>query len=149
MRDLAVDEEVEIDLGASPDVSVRVVRDRVDGDSAREHVEISNARPAEIQFELRLQLREGTRVVRADHSMGTKNGRPIFRLTIPAHAVQRCATRRSAPPVELQSHGLNYVGGGDCVRRRMKGVRYGESASTACTPSSRWPTQAPPRASTA
>ena len=98
MRDLAVDEEVEINLGASPDVSVRVVKDRVDGDSASEHVEISNARPAEIQFELRLQLREGTRVVRADHSMGSKNGRPIFRLTIPADdaATVRYQTQRAA-----------------------------------------------------
>jgi hypothetical protein len=98
MRDLAVDEEVEINLGASPDVSVRVVRDRVNGDSASEHVDISNARAAEIQFELRLQLREGTRVVRVDHSMGTKNGRPILRLTIPAHAgaTVRYQTQRAA-----------------------------------------------------
>jgi hypothetical protein len=98
MRDLAVDEEVEINLGASPDVWVSVVRDRVDRDSASEHVDISNAHPAQIRFELRLQLREGTRVVRADHSMGTKNGRPIFRLTIPAHAsaTVRYQTRRAS-----------------------------------------------------
>jgi hypothetical protein len=86
MRDLAVDEEVEINLGASPDVAVRVVKDRVNGNSASEHVEISNARAAQIRFELRLQLRAGTRLVRADHSIETKNGRPIFRLSIPAHA---------------------------------------------------------------
>ena len=98
LRDLAVDEEVEINLGASPEVSVRVVKDRVNGDSASGHVEISNAHPAQIQFELRLQLREGTRLVRADHSMGTKNGRPIFRLTIPAHAsaTVRYQTQRAA-----------------------------------------------------
>ena len=98
MRDLAVDEEVEINLGASPEVSVRVVKDRVNGDSTSGHVEISNAHPAQIQFELRLQLREGTRLVRADHSMGTKNGRPIFRLTIPAHAsaTVRYQTQRAA-----------------------------------------------------
>ena len=98
MRDLAVDEEVEINLGASPDVSVRVVKDRADRDAASEHVDISNARPAEIQFELRLQPRAGSRVVRADHSMGTKNGRPIFHLTIPAHAsaTVRYQTQRTA-----------------------------------------------------
>ncbi len=98
MRDLAVDEEVEINLGASPDVSVRVVKDRVNGDSASEHVEINNARAAQIQFELRLQLREGTRLIRADHSMGTKNGRPVFRLTVPAHASStvRYQTQRAA-----------------------------------------------------
>jgi hypothetical protein len=48
-------------------------------------VEVSNARAAEIRFELRLRLPDGGRVVRADHPLGTKNGRPIFRLTIPAN----------------------------------------------------------------
>ncbi len=98
MRDLAVDEEVEINLGASPEVSVRVVKDRVNGAAASAHVEVSNAQPAQIQFELRLQLREGTRLVGADHSPGTKNGRPIFRLTIPPHAsaTVRYQTQRDA-----------------------------------------------------
>jgi hypothetical protein len=81
MRDLAVDEEVEIDMGASPDVRVTSVRE---ADSNR--VEISNARDAEIHFELKLRLHEGSRVIHADHSFGNKNGRPIFLLTIPAHA---------------------------------------------------------------
>jgi len=49
------------------------------------HVDVSNARATEIHFELRLRLPEGGRVVRADHPVGTKNGRPIFRLTIPAN----------------------------------------------------------------
>ena len=75
MHDLAVDEEVEINLGDSPAVEVTARKDRV---------EISNARATEIHFELRLQLPEGGRVVHADHAVGTKNGRPIFRLTIPA-----------------------------------------------------------------
>jgi hypothetical protein len=76
MRDLAIDEEVEINLGDSPDVQVAAGANRVD---------ISNARAAEIQFELRLRLPAGARVVRADHALGARNGRPIFRLTIPAH----------------------------------------------------------------
>jgi len=76
MRDLAVDEEVEIDLGDSSDVEVTAGIDRVD---------ISNARPREIQFELRLRPPEGGRIVHADHALGTKNGRPIFRLKIPAN----------------------------------------------------------------
>jgi hypothetical protein len=49
----------------------------------RRDVEVSNARRSEIQFELRRQLPDGGRVVRADHAMGEKNGRPIFRLTLP------------------------------------------------------------------
>jgi len=48
-------------------------------------VEVSNARAAGIDFELRLRLPEGARVVRADHSVGAKNGRPIFRFKVPAN----------------------------------------------------------------
>ncbi len=106
LRDLAVDEEVEIDMGDSPDVQVTAAKEKATIDPARthelplvpgvlhlrsaqveavNHVDISNARRTEIQFELRLRLPEGGRVVRADHRSGIKNGRPIFRLTIPAN----------------------------------------------------------------
>jgi hypothetical protein len=106
LRDLAVDEEVEINLGDSPDVQVTAVKEKTVIDPSRakllplvpgvvalrstqiDHVNrvaVSNARGADIQFELRLRLPEGGRVVRADHPLGTKNGRPIFRLTIPAN----------------------------------------------------------------
>jgi hypothetical protein len=89
LRDLAVEEEVEIDMGVSSDVQLTVVRERTGTDSAKvaggNRVDISNARATDIQFELRLRLPEGSRIARADHSVGTKNGRPIFRLTIPAN----------------------------------------------------------------
>lgn len=105
LRDLAVDEEVEIDMGESSDVQVASQGGKT-GDSAHaetlpqvpgilrlrpadvgavNHVDVSNARSTEIHFELRLRLPEGGRVVRADHPLSTKNGRPIFRLTIPAN----------------------------------------------------------------
>jgi hypothetical protein len=74
-------------MGASPDVHVTSVRE---ADSRRsefsQRVEISNARDAEIQFELKLRLQDGARIIHADHPLGNKNGRPIFQLTIPAHA---------------------------------------------------------------
>jgi hypothetical protein len=103
VRDLAVDEEVEIDMGLSPDVEVTVVnekttiepqRRRVRLDDAR--VEVSNARASSIQFELRLQLPAGARVIHADHPLSSKNGRPLFRLTIPANqtATVRYQTQR-------------------------------------------------------
>jgi hypothetical protein len=108
LRDLAVNEEVEIDMGEAPDVQVALVKENTTIDPGRgrvvppvplvpgvstlrsvrvnevARVEVSNARAAEIRFELRLRLPDGGRVVRADHPLGTKNGRPIFRLTIPA-----------------------------------------------------------------
>ena len=106
LRDLAVDEEVEIDMGESSDVQVTAAKEKTTIDPARtrelplvpgvlklrsaevdavNHVDVSNARATELHFELRLKLPEGGRVVRADHPVGTKNGRPIFRLTIPAN----------------------------------------------------------------
>jgi hypothetical protein len=105
VHDLAVDEDVEFDLGPRADVRIRAVKERAGIDTAHarvlplvpgvslrsvrvsdvERVEISNARGSDIQFELRLQLPDGARVVRADHALSPKNGRPVFRLVIPAN----------------------------------------------------------------
>lgn len=105
MHDIAVGEEVEIDAGLSADVQVKVTAEqtRVDSEHVKmlplvpglrlrsvkitdiERVEISNASTSGIQFELKLQLPEGGRVFRADHPLGTKNGRPVFRLQVPAN----------------------------------------------------------------
>jgi hypothetical protein len=103
LRDIAVDEEIEIDMGVSPDVQVSAVNEKNTIDSAEmlplvpgvslrsvkigaaNRVAISNARTSGIQFELRLQIEAGARVVRADHALGAKNGRPIFRLNVPAN----------------------------------------------------------------
>jgi hypothetical protein len=104
LRDIATDEEVEINMGESPDVQVTAKKEKVSVDpaadmlplvpgvslrsvklSAANRVAISNARATKVQFELRLQLPAGARVVRADHALGTKNGRPIFRLDVPAN----------------------------------------------------------------
>jgi hypothetical protein len=105
LRDTAVDEEVEIDMGSSSDVQVSVTPEKIQVDSAQatllpllpgvslrsvkvddvQRVEVSNARAAAIEFELRLRLPEGARIVRADHPLGAKNGRPIFRFKVPAN----------------------------------------------------------------
>jgi hypothetical protein len=106
LRDIAVDEDVEINMGESPDVQVTAKKEKVSIDPAQgllplvpgvslrsvkigaaNRVAISNARPTDVQFELRLQLEAGARVVRADHALGTKNGRPIFRLKVPANNI--------------------------------------------------------------
>jgi hypothetical protein len=105
LRDIAVDEEVEIDLGESPDVQISAAVEQTRVESAHatllplvpgvalrgvmvddvERVEVSNARAAGIDFELRLSLPAGARIVRADHPLETKNGRPIFRFKVPAN----------------------------------------------------------------
>jgi hypothetical protein len=105
LRDTAVDEDVEIDMGGSSDVQVSVTREEIRVDSGRatlpplvpgvslrsvkvddvQRAEISNGRAAAIAFELRLSLPEGARIVRVDHPLGAKNGRPIFRFKVPAN----------------------------------------------------------------
>ena len=105
LHDTAVDEELEIDMGGSSDVQVSMTHEKTGIDSAHaqllplvpgvslrsvkvddiQRVEVSNARGAEIDFELRVRIPEGARVVRADHPLGTKNGRPIFRFKVPAN----------------------------------------------------------------
>jgi hypothetical protein len=116
MRDIANDEEVEIDLGESADVQVSKIDEGTSIDSAHakllplvpgvalrsvkvdsvRRVEVSNARPSEIDFELRLRIPEGSRIVRADHALEAKNGRPIFRFKVPANqtAAVRFQTQR-------------------------------------------------------
>jgi hypothetical protein len=82
VRDLAIDEEVEIGMGEAPDVQVTATRD---ADSYR--VDIANARPEAIQFELTLNFHDApVHVGKADRPLGTKNGRPIFRLSVPANS---------------------------------------------------------------
>jgi hypothetical protein len=107
IRDTAVDEEVEIDLGESPDVQVSFDEEetRVDSAHAKQlplvpgvtlrsvkvsnvlKAEVTNARAGEIQFELKVPLPEGARIVRADHPVASKNGRPIFRFKVAANGV--------------------------------------------------------------
>jgi hypothetical protein len=96
---------VEVDLGESPYVQVSETHEATSMDSVHakllplvpgmslrsvkvdgvQRVEVANARTAGIDFELRLRIPEGARVVRADHPLGAKNGRPIFRFKVPAN----------------------------------------------------------------
>jgi len=93
LRDLAIDEELEINLGEAPDVQVEAtVAERVN------RVAVSNAGEHAVAFELRLRLPQGERVVHADHVAGAKNGRPIFRLTVPAHETVTLRYQTSALP---------------------------------------------------
>jgi hypothetical protein len=104
LRDVAVDEEFEIDIGAAPDVEVtstiedwkvnlekQKVVPLIPGVSLRStevsavnRIEINNARNVPTLVELRLLLAEGARLVRADHPAGSRNGHPTFTLTVPA-----------------------------------------------------------------
>jgi hypothetical protein len=86
IQDLAVGEELELDAGASPDVRLSATSETADADRRANRVEIRNARPGAIRFELRLRLPDGARLIHADHAAVTENGRPLFRLDVPAAA---------------------------------------------------------------
>lgn len=105
LRDVAVDEEFEINIGRSPDVQVSATREKtavvseatlqlpvmpgvqrlnaaVIDDASR--VEIHNARGLPIPFELRLRLADGAQLIGADPVPTMRDGRPLFKLSIPA-----------------------------------------------------------------
>jgi hypothetical protein len=82
VRDLAIDEDVEIGMGSAPDVQVTATKDL---DAYR--VDIANARRQAVDFELTLHFHDDrVHIQNADRLMGTKNGRPIFRLSVPANS---------------------------------------------------------------
>jgi hypothetical protein len=101
-RDIAVNEEVELGLGTSADVQVEATLEKTNVytrppflrgilrsksalvDSVN-RVEIHNATREDIQFELKLQLPDGTQLIAADATLTTRNGRQVFTLPVPAN----------------------------------------------------------------
>jgi hypothetical protein len=120
-RDLVEGEEVEWRLGPASDVQVVQIHEsraidrtglapipvvpgllwalsaRLDDEN---RVEISNAGDLPHAFELRLRMAGGDAVVRADHAVGMKNGRPIIHLTLPAHSTSIVRYQTGVNPVQ-------------------------------------------------
>ena len=105
LRDIAVDEEFEIAVGAAPDVQVRAVRERTTTNpgSVKElpllpgvghlrsavldevsRIEVSNASGAALTFEARLDLPDDTQLVAAQPAPMLRNGQLVFRVNVPA-----------------------------------------------------------------
>lgn len=103
VRDTAEGEDVELKIGLAPDIQIRQTRLSYKAGEPEltvltpelllalhkgrvvEEVEITNAGAAPAPFELRLQTWNALHVSGADQPMGVKDGRPIFRLTVPAN----------------------------------------------------------------
>ena len=105
LRDIAVDEETELRLTGGVDVQIRQIEESVEKVAAPRlappplpgvnaqtsqideisRIELTNARPFPVHVEVRLTLNDGQRLVRADRPVAQKNGRPMFRVTIPAN----------------------------------------------------------------
>ncbi|MFT3722836.1 MAG: hypothetical protein QM773_04545 [Hyphomonadaceae bacterium] len=103
LRDLAVNEETELDLSESPDAQIRQVLESrtatakslpfVRGANGAKRlldriarIEITNARPFPIQTEVQVYLDDGQQIVKADHPVAKKDGSPLFRVTVPANS---------------------------------------------------------------
>ncbi len=124
LRDITLDEEVEIEAGEAPDLRVTsVVEERkVDAATVKKlplipgavslrsreidsthRVEITNARNQPSVVEIRLTLKDGSQLARADHTPFVHNGHQTFRLSVPAEGsavvrYQIVDTRYSAEP---------------------------------------------------
>jgi hypothetical protein len=109
LRDLTIDEETEFRFNGGPDVQARQILEMrtlsperglpwlpllriLPGINAGtktleqiNRIELTNAKPYDVTVEVRLYLQAGAEMVRADAPYGQKNGRPIFRLTLPAN----------------------------------------------------------------
>jgi hypothetical protein len=106
LGDTAEGEDVELKLAPAPDIQVRQTRVaynaappvvtplagpisvvRFPGET-EETVSVTNASARAVAFELRLQIRPGARVTSNGQPAALKDGRPIFRLTVPAGGEQ-------------------------------------------------------------
>jgi hypothetical protein len=102
LRDIALNEEFELGAGSSTDVQVRAVIEKTTAYNRPpflrgvmrlksafvddvNRVEIHNAGNTDIQFELRLHLPDGAQLIGADATATTRDGRPLFKLTVPAN----------------------------------------------------------------
>ena len=105
LRDIAVNEEFEVVLGDAPDVRVRQVLERaaINSGSIRQlpllpgiihlrsaainnvsRIEISNASGAALTLEMRLDLPDGTQLIRAYPAPIVRNSQRVFRVNVPA-----------------------------------------------------------------
>jgi hypothetical protein len=84
MRDSAVDEEVELQLGTSPQVQATQVRAVTALDTVQT-VTLTNANDRPVPVEVRLtEYRSGT-LINASEKLGRKNGQPLWDVTVPAN----------------------------------------------------------------
>jgi hypothetical protein len=84
-RDLAVGEEVEIELDASADVQVREIREQAfEGGGGDYRLTATNAKDLPVPFEAELPTR--ARELARGAKLGERDGRPLWRVTIPANA---------------------------------------------------------------
>ena len=89
LADTAVGEDVELEVGESPDVTytqtlIDSVRNDDGGERPRRYrIELANARPTTAVVEVELRVFGDYRLVRPSRRLGTKNGRNLWRAEVP------------------------------------------------------------------
>jgi hypothetical protein len=105
LRDIAVDEDMELDVGSSSDVRLSAVQEAAgpSGEGAGQlpllpgivrqpsrildnacRVEIRNARDTPVDLEIALRMRDGARLIAASQDFIERNGKLVFRLRVDA-----------------------------------------------------------------
>jgi hypothetical protein len=108
--DKAVGEEVELDLGESPDVTyaqklIGHVGDVTRRDRPRRfEIELSNARSSSVTVEVEFRIFGDYRLARPSRGLGAKNGRHLWRAIVPAnerltldYTIERIGTNKGKP----------------------------------------------------
>ena len=86
MHDTALDEDVDLLVGRSPQVRVAQREEEQDRGRVRwQIVEISNANPAPAAVEIEFGVGADERITGENDRLGRKNGRPLWAVTVPAN----------------------------------------------------------------
>ncbi|WP_292929435.1 hypothetical protein [Novosphingobium sp. PASSN1] len=97
MRDYAVNEDVEVTLGTSPGVHVRVEPIREAGTRRDYRATVTNANPWPITFEGSLYLSDGESIANPSTRLPQKFGRPTWTATVPANGEAAITYRLKRP----------------------------------------------------
>lgn len=85
MRDYAVDEDVEVMLGVSPQVHVEVTETASARDWTDYEAKVTNANPWPVTFEGTMRLNDGEKLERPSTRLTRKFGRPTWTISVPAN----------------------------------------------------------------
>lgn len=96
LDDHAVGEEVEIPVGASTSVAVTAAKlSTGENESAEWELIVSNAQPKPLRFEA--QLMEGELKLSSETTLGRRDGRPLWSVTVPANGQASLRYRLARP----------------------------------------------------
>ena len=85
IADRAIGEDVEIEVGEAPGVFARIVRHKVDGDTASYALTVTNDQPKPVRFNAEFADTDAKVDFSGGAKLGRRNGRPVWSVTVPAN----------------------------------------------------------------